>query len=323
MNHINMQRNYSIDSLKAVCAILVVFLHAKYVYQSAIIPLARCAVPCFFMISGYLLYKSGGIGTERLKRSIRHILKICVWATLLFVVWQAVFGVLTNDPLSFPSVRTMIVWVVFNQCPFGFHLWYLYAYLYVLLIVYVIDKHKKWKWLFISAPILLLASVVFYVLPFLHIELPLVCHRNFIFVGLPYFTMGALIKELWTKQLPNKLNIFGIILFATTSIIESVIWAKFGIDRGPETYLSTPLLSLSLLLLFLSLKETKPTWLSINGERDSLYIYILHPIFFNILTLLFMRRGWQHIYSLISPFVIYVFTLAAIIILRKIKVLKS
>ena len=46
------ERNYSIDILKFICAILVVFLHTDCVYHDYILPLTRCAVPCFFMISG-------------------------------------------------------------------------------------------------------------------------------------------------------------------------------------------------------------------------------------------------------------------------------
>ena len=61
-SYVYMQRNYSIDILKFICATLVVFLHTKCAYQDIVLPLTRCAVPCFFMISGYLVYKEGGIG---------------------------------------------------------------------------------------------------------------------------------------------------------------------------------------------------------------------------------------------------------------------
>lgn len=51
------ERNYSIDILKFICAILVVFLHTDCVYHDYILPLTRCAVPCFFMISGYFIQR--------------------------------------------------------------------------------------------------------------------------------------------------------------------------------------------------------------------------------------------------------------------------
>ena len=49
-------RNYSFDVLKLFLALLVVFIHIHVPWREVILPLTRCAVPCFFMISGYFLY---------------------------------------------------------------------------------------------------------------------------------------------------------------------------------------------------------------------------------------------------------------------------
>ena len=93
------ERNYSIDILKFICAILVVFLHTDCVYHDYILPLTRCAVPCFFMISGYLLFNDGDIEISRLKRSTRNILHIivCLRCCLLVIkkLWQYIKGVFT------------------------------------------------------------------------------------------------------------------------------------------------------------------------------------------------------------------------------------
>ena len=101
-----------------------------------------------------------------------------------------------------PSIRQMIEWVVLNDCPFGFHLWYLYAYLYVLLVVYIIDKHKQWKWLFISIPFLLMTDLAFgkYCLVVFGKEFPYILVRNFLCVGLPYFALGAMLKRVKTPD---------------------------------------------------------------------------------------------------------------------------
>lgn len=198
--NIIMQRNYSIDILKFICATLVIFLHITCSYQDMVLPLTRCAVPCFFMISGYLLYKDGGIGTERIKRNLIHVAKITLWATILFVFWKEFTSIKQGGFL--PSTKQMIKWVVFNDCPFGFHLWYLYAYLYVLMIIMVIDKHRLWNWLFVSIPILLLADLAFgkYSLVVFNKEFPYILVRNFLFVGLPYFALGALLR---TRTIPT------------------------------------------------------------------------------------------------------------------------
>ena len=207
---IYMQRNYSIDILKFICATLVVFLHTQCAYQDIILPFTRCAVPCFFMISGYLLYKEGGIGRERIMRNFKHVAKITLWATILFIFWKE-FTTIKQGGFV-PSIRQMIEWVVLNECPFGFHLWYLYAYLYVLLVVYIIDKHKQWKWLFISIPFLLMTDLAFgkYSLVVFGKEFPYILVRNFLCVGLPYFALGAMLKIVKTPYVNgSKIMLWG------------------------------------------------------------------------------------------------------------------
>lgn len=94
------ERNYSIDILKFICAILVVFLHTDCVYHDYILPLTRCAVPCFFMISGYLLFNDGDIEISRLKRTVLGIfctssygLRCCL--LVIKKLWQYIKGVFT------------------------------------------------------------------------------------------------------------------------------------------------------------------------------------------------------------------------------------
>lgn len=67
------QRKFSIDVLKFICALLLVLLRAKWMCQNELLPITRCVEPCFFMISGYLLYTRRGIGIVKLKRNIIHI----------------------------------------------------------------------------------------------------------------------------------------------------------------------------------------------------------------------------------------------------------
>ena len=86
-------RNYSIDILKFVCACLIVFIHTiDWQFYQEFLPLTRCAVPCFFIISGYLLFdkEQGRIIPERLKRNIIHIGKILLWTTLFYLVFDEI-----------------------------------------------------------------------------------------------------------------------------------------------------------------------------------------------------------------------------------------
>lgn len=190
------QRNYSIDVLKFVCAALIVILHTNFQWHEVVLPLTRCAVPCFLMISGFLLYSGNGIGRERLLRNIKHIVHILLWSTILFAVVKEIPYVV-HGKLFVPSMRQWLYFIVLNDNPFGFHLWYLGAYLYVLLMMTVVDRYKLWSLLYLITPVLLLGDLVLgkYSLLLLNHEFPYVYVRNFLFVGIPYFTIGVYIKQ--------------------------------------------------------------------------------------------------------------------------------
>ena len=69
-----MKRLNNIDLLKFICAVLVVFLHMGTPYQQYILPLTRCAVPCFLIISGYFIFNADDAKFQaRLKKNIRKI----------------------------------------------------------------------------------------------------------------------------------------------------------------------------------------------------------------------------------------------------------
>lgn len=71
-------RNKSLDAAKAVAACLVVFIHVSFPGQvgQIIKVLARCAVPFFFMISGYFCYYEGKTAEDKIPSKILHILKL-------------------------------------------------------------------------------------------------------------------------------------------------------------------------------------------------------------------------------------------------------
>lgn len=186
-------RNYSVDSLKFICAVLIVFLHVPCRFQSYYLPVTRCAVPCFFIISGYFLM--GENMQERMKKGSIRMFKLMVESSLLFAIVVFVTHHFEIDSII-PSVEKLIDFVLFNDNPWGFHLWYLGAYLYVLLICILIDKYKKWHVAFMITPILLITDLIMgkYSLLILNREFPFIYVRNFLFVGLPYFLIGAYIK---------------------------------------------------------------------------------------------------------------------------------
>ena len=182
-----MKRLNNIDLLKFICAVLVVFLHMGTPYQQYILPLTRCAVPCFLIISGYFIFNADDAKFQaRLKKNIRKIFRVLVWSTLLFAVVKFMFAFKQHD-FSFLSLKALVKFVVLNENPFGFHLWYIGAYLYTLLIVLFLERRGWLKCLYWAAPILLMTDLCFgkYSLVLWNMEIPFICVRNFLCVGIP------------------------------------------------------------------------------------------------------------------------------------------
>ncbi|MBR6131129.1 MAG: acyltransferase [Bacteroidales bacterium] len=319
-------RNYSIDILKFFCACLIVFIHTiDWQFYQEFLPLTRCAVPCFFIISGYLLFdkEQGRIIPERLKRNIIHIGKILLWTTLFYLVFDEIVYYFSNGGhLWMPSVKRLIKMFVLNVPLFGHHLWYLFAYLYVLFIVFFVNKYDKWKLLFIIAPLLLVPHLVL-LLSGKDISIFLV--RNFLFLGLPYFAIGAMIKAKVNNNGKQKryklLLLLGIVLFSITSLLERDLLLSLGKIAVREHYISTFFLTISLFLFFLSYERDQRTWLSEIGEKDSLYIYIFHPVFIYSFRTIFNHINLFEFYSYVAPIVVIIFTIVFVKCLRSLRII--
>lgn len=320
-----MSRLYSVDLLKFFCAALVVLLHCQWKYRDTFLPLTRCAVPCFYIISGYLLYNNGHIGSNRIKRNIINVVKITINATLLYILCTLGVSIAKGDGIELPTMSMMIAWVVFNDCPFGFHLWYLYAYIYVLLIVWLFEKKQKINYLFYMIPILLAFDVLFgkYGMLLWGIDLPVSYLRNFLFVGLPYFSMGMFLKEEEPRLTINRITLLGgVILFVFTSYFERGILASLNLVASRDHYLSTTFLSVCLFLLVKSFEIKKENCITKLGKTDSLYIYILHPIILSLCSYLVIRAGISALYKNLAPIICLILTMITIIALRRLRIIK-
>lgn len=307
-------RNYSIDTLKMICAILVIFIHTPkpLIWEECMAPVFRCAVPIFFMISGYFTYSKSDINNVVRKR-IMGQLKVLLWGTGLYFI----ISIITNGASAFEKMHHFLTpsFFLFNTLPYAGHLWYILAYTYILVIMLFVEKYNLYKLLFITTPILLMGVIVLgtYSGIILNHTLPLQYSRNFIFTGLPFFTLGMIIKRY--KNIPSLLLlVIAIVAFYIIGLIEV---SSLGVFAG-DVYISTILLSVSIFLLFLNIKQPKDTIVSRLGREDCLYIYVLHFFIANII-----RRYNTTIPSLsyISTPLVLLLTLLLIYFLRKTKII--
>lgn len=183
------ERNHSIDSLKLLCALLVVLIHCKYPYKAEVLPIADVAVPLFFCTSGYFVF-----GTKRSWKRVGRIAAIFAWSSLLYLSKTELFHLLTTHKLWIPSWHAVANLIFFNDVAFSYHLWYLPAYIYVLAMAFFIDKYNLWKASFYAiVPLLLIGVLIKYSIAD-SCPKEIQYYRNAYFCGLPYFLVGGLIK---------------------------------------------------------------------------------------------------------------------------------
>ena len=120
----------------------VVMLHCSQAPYSIVRPIVDSAVPCFFMISGFLIY-SEDINSyqEKMKRAIKKITIILLWSTLLCGLNDFYKLIVYHDIGNF-TASALFDFILFNENPFAFHLWYISAYLYTLVFyLLLVRKH--------------------------------------------------------------------------------------------------------------------------------------------------------------------------------------
>ncbi len=275
-------RNNNIDCLRVLCATLVVFIHIHCIgYYEWFEPVTRCAVPCFFVISGYFVYTSDGLRmSERLIRSIKTIWRIFLWSTAVYFVYELQKRLRGGvDIITFRQVASFFI---LDTNPFGFHLWYLSAYLYVLLITYFLNRKGMLIWLKYVTPFCLLFFLVCgkYDVPLLHHDFKIALTRNFFGCGLPFFTIGMWIKErgdsISKSDFLVRYSSLLAFAFAVLSIVEMKALRHFGAYSSGDLYVSSVPLTVFLFLSTVLRSNSNPSWLSQVGKEDSLYIYIFH-----------------------------------------------
>lgn len=325
-----MLRTDNIDILKAICAFLIVCIHVPFpgsvgAYFTA---LTRIAVPIFFMITGY--FYSDATARHKEKQQITKIFHLSLETNILYFVWNIALGILRRDNIvtyvqKFFTGKNILKFLVLNDSPLAWHLWYLGAVFYVLVIVLLMDKFNCRRVLYYLTPILLIVDLVFgkYSLLIFHREFPYILVGNFLCVGIPYFCIGNLLRkkqcaEKWDKEVLRGL----IILFAISSLVERFALVNAGLNATRDHYISTTFLAISLFVYAL-----KSNWhnkrLVVIGRNYSTGLYIVHPIFITVFAIITDKLGIKSIYSYVAPVVVYCATLIVLISVKKFKLIFS
>lgn len=334
-------RNNNIDSLKSICAFLIVCIHVPFPGEigSYITALSRIAVPIFFMITGY--FYSDVVKKGRTARQIKKIFVLMVEANLVYFVWKWFYTAVTSNVAFISStftVKNLLRFVFFNDSPLNGHLWYLGAILYVLIITAIANKLRITKVLYWLTPVLLILDLVLgkYSLVLFNREFPYVLVRNFLFVGIPYFCIGRMIREGVGQKINKNTTVLLIFIFSLTTCTERFILVSADMNPTRDHYISTTFLAIVMFLFALKCGSGKEPinldknivggggyWLTdllaIIGRKYSTWLYIFHPIFITCIGAVMNKIGLYGVYKYVAPLVIYVVTIAFLLVVDRMR----
>lgn len=281
-------RNPNLDVAKAIACIGVVLMHCSFpgVTGKFAAYLFKFAVPLFFMISGYFLYKPSLSKEEKvknLKRKIRHIFEILIMAELL----SALFFII-KDYLNTGEYRCILAPAdffinCFTGTFFNGTLWFLYSLLWSYIIIYLYQKITPFR--FNNVNLFILGVVVFLI----HILLRTIIKntefydvrmfRNALMYGLPFILMGYGIRKSETANWYHRLSVTNPTLCILLYILGYIISiGEYALTHTSiDIYLGTILSTWALFTFCVSSSiRIENRLLVFIGEKLSLYVYIIH-----------------------------------------------
>lgn len=120
-------RNSSLNILKAICCILIVFNHCKFpsAFGKLLENYARIGVPVFFLISGYYL---NGNSKEKIKSKIWKNMKLLFFSCIIYLLLNCIRYFVDKEATigyfrCFINVKNILDFIFFNVNPFWGHLW--------------------------------------------------------------------------------------------------------------------------------------------------------------------------------------------------------
>ena len=344
--------NYNcIDLVKFLCSFLVIAIHivpltsVHWILNFAVVNyVARLAVPFFFTVTGFLVFRKIDIKNIDYSVIYRHILKLLK----LYIIWSLIyFPFALKDSLgaSFSPkdiVYALIFW--FRNFLFSgsyYHLWYLNGIIVALSMICIALKLK------LKPHTILLTGLILYIIGLLGdsyygLTKPLLMHpqigfifriykiifsttRNGIFDGFVFVSLGMVIAVVPRKMSLLK-SILGFIISLLFLGVEVLVLFKFNLMLDSNMYI----------MLLPSVYFMLYAVLGINLKNNTVYkelrilsslIYFIHILIYTVFVEPLEMSGYIN-HSLILYFLTAIITLLVSWVLRilskrKISILKN
>ena len=275
----------SLYVLRFVCVLLIVVIHFPMAGSEAFVPLLRTAVPVFFMTSGYFAFATGrGAVEQKLRRAFRKTLWITLYSNVIFGCLKILIAAVGQEHTPSFSLTNPFDWfrLIFIGNTVLEYLWYLTAYLEVLAAFLLVIRMKAERILFYAIPLFLIAGLLLGKYSFLlglHDSPPLWIGRNFLTLGLPYFSLGYLIHRNEGALLAccGRYAAVYAAFFLGAVLLEGRMLA--GVWRLGDVFVFTTPLAVSVFLFCLGHRDFGArSWFDLAGERHALNVYLFQSV---------------------------------------------
>ena len=308
-------RNGWIDVARFFFAWLVVVIHVPMHGGLYLLPLARCAVPFFFVTAGFFCYSDDEMKFQNnlkknFKKWILLWLKYSCCLFFLSIMLNTFLGV--DVFFSFKDVARFVLEgscsmndvVCFNEKIYGINtLWFLYSGSLAFAFFYLL-RYVMFRRLFVALIICLF--LISTKLNYYENTVP-----RFFSLGIPFVFMGICLRKYQFS--PKKIFAFVsfLLLFVVVSYIEFFINLKMCGRHDIQCFWSAPFLIASLFCVLLFLQKMFP----INKRVPAILtldVYVWH----RLVWLVFVIAGVSQFMMGLDAVVVYVATLILAFVLR-------
>ena len=290
----------SLYNLKVMAALMVILIHAQGFMSpaaaAAVVPLCRVAVPVFFMNTGYFFHTADRAAlAAHAKRSAVKLLKLALVATAVYFAWAVAAGGWREAVGEAFTARRLLAFCLLGTPLYGGHLWFVFAELVVIGLAPLFPRCRPGFLFAAMLALLCLNLLLFGRYKFLTgSDWSESYARNWLFMGLPFFLMGWLLKKYESKIRLTKYSLSGgVILLILLTEIENFALAGVGGKAQADLFLSTVLLSPAVFLLFLRCPQfSLGASVASMGKRDVTWIYVFHILFLSMARHALSWLGW-------------------------------
>lgn len=295
---LNKKRNCSIDIFRLVCAVMVVAIHTKPLfdvnYAAGFLvseTFTRMAVPFFFCVSGFYYIKgmmSGKNGIRKDLNTLRSLIVVyCIWSVLYYILYlkQKMVYEIPTDIFITNIIRGFFLVGSY------YHLWFFPALIFCILLAMFFNRIGMLKFLAYGSILLYIPGLLGCSYYGLGNEIPIFRDfinyewfteiRQAIFTGIPFFMLGYFLNVFKGKydKITNRK------LFAALAIAAMLFLAEiFFVVRAELqsnviiTVLLYPLLAIVMMILLNNpLPEKVEAARYARGIAN--FTYFSHPMF--------------------------------------------